>query len=258
MDLTKKRCRLSKRAETGDKCFAWLLSYVIRMNKWFHWPDLWQVWTASACRFMTMLSRLPFNDHSQSYWNPKHFETLSTLKKTFCQKVHFTVFEETESKVKGYSILETDTKNGVKNWAVMRKNWKKKCCIFFNYFSTLKFSVISSDEEILENFFLSNSWYFAAKPQQRGAKRAGAFSKRYNNLFHPKSVSRTAYLEKQRAHGTRVVALSFACSFSRVSPTRLLWKLAPRLVQLVIIVNENWLKGDFTILAQHHNPTSAP
>lgn len=118
------------------------------------------------------------------------------------------------------------------------------------------------------NFLLSNSWYFAAKPQQRDAKRTGAFSKRYNNLFHPKYFENEprepgyfgprAYLEKQRAHGTRVVALSFACSLSRVSPTRLLWKLAPRLVQLVIIVNENWLTGDFTILAQHHNPTSAP
>ena len=60
VELTKKRCRLFKRAETGDKCFAWPLSYVIRMNKWFHWPDLWQVWRASACHFMRMLSRLSF------------------------------------------------------------------------------------------------------------------------------------------------------------------------------------------------------
>ena len=60
MELTKKHCRLFKRPGTGDKCFAWLLSYVIRMNKWFHWPDLWQVWTVSACRFMRMLSLLSY------------------------------------------------------------------------------------------------------------------------------------------------------------------------------------------------------
>ena len=89
MELTKKHCRLFKRAGTGDKCFAWLLSYVIRMNKWFHWPDLWQVWTASACRFMRMLSRLSFLMITVRVITQSICETLSTLKKNVLSKSTF-------------------------------------------------------------------------------------------------------------------------------------------------------------------------
>lgn len=43
VELTSKLYHHSRRAETGDKCFVWLLCCSTPVNKWYHWPEQLQV-----------------------------------------------------------------------------------------------------------------------------------------------------------------------------------------------------------------------